>query len=327
MSELPKVLITNTVSPEEIKPLEGLAELIMGPSDGNLMPRDKVLALAPDLTGIINQAELKVDQELLDQAPKLKIVANVALGYDNLDVETMARRGVWATNVTDCFYLDTAEFTMGLLISLTRRIAEADRFVRAGKWNQFQPGIWDGMELRGKTLGIVGYGRIGKALARRARAFDMNILLHRRTTVNSPEYSSLDKLLNEADIVTVHTPINEDSLQLFNRHRFNQMKRGAFFINVARGPVVVETDLVEALQSCHLAGAALDVFEQEPTVHPALLTMDNVILTPHIAGGGTQSRFRARRLCAENIASVLQDKPPLTPVKTLHNWRGAFSSS
>lgn len=313
-SPLPRVLITNTVSSEEMEPLAELADLIMGPADGNLMPRHEVLKLAPTLAGIINQAELSVDQELLDHAPHLKIVANVALGYDNLDTDAMARGGVWATNVSDCFFLDTAEFTMGLMISLTRRIAEADRFVRSGQWNQFQPGVWDGMELRGKTLGIVGYGRIGKALAKRARAFDMKILFHRRTGVDSPEYCSLDYLLQHADIVSVHTPINRDSKGLFNRDRFALMKRGAYFINVARGPVVVEADLVAALETGHLAGAALDVFEQEPKVHPSLLGRENVILTPHIAGGGHQSRFQARHLCAENVAAVLRGEQPLTPV-------------
>ncbi len=311
-NNMAKVLITNAVSSREMEPLAGLAEVIMGPEGGNLMPREEVLAHCPYVFGIINQAELRVDRELLEAAPHLKIVANVALGFDNLEEQLMADRGVWATNTPTAFVVDTAEMTLGMIIGLARLIREADAFVRAGKWAGFQPGIWDGTRLQGKTLGIVGFGRIGKAVAKRAEAFGMRILFNRRTKVDHPAYRSLDELLGEADFVSLHTPLNDFSRHLINRERLGLMKKGAYLINISRGKVVEEQALVDALQSGHLAGAALDVFEEEPSVHGDLLKMHNVILTPHIGGGSRESRFQARHLCAQNVAAVIQGKRPLT---------------
>lgn len=308
---LPKVLNTVRCLPGEMAPLEGLAELIEGPGDDSTLRREEVLERAPELVGIINQGELKVDAELLARAPQLKVVANVALGYDNLDVSLMTRQSVWAVNAPDFFYIETAEFTIGAMIALTRRIHDAHAHVRAGHWKRHEPWHWDGITLAGKTLGIVGYGRIGKAVARMARGLNMNILFHRRTPSDDPGYRSLEALLSESDVVSVHTPANADSIGLFNRERFAQMKPGAYLINVARGSVMVEADLAEALSSGHLAGAALDVFEKEPEVHPTLLTLPNVLLTPHLGGCGTENRARARFHCAQNVAAVLRgERPP-----------------
>lgn len=311
-----KVLITNAVPADVLAPLAGLAEVIQGPAGGILMPRAEVLQLAPTLRGIINQAELVVDEELLDAAPQLKIVANVAIGVDNLDLDLMARRGVWATNVPDAFVASTADCTLALILSLLRRINQADAYLRSGKWlgDGFQPGVWDGILLAGKTLGVVGYGRIGKAVARRARAFDMRVIFHSRMPAADEGYRELDALMAEADIVTLHTPLTAETRHLIDAERLAKMKAGAFLVNMARGPVAHEQALVDALLEGKLAGAALDVFEFEPAVHPALLEMPNVCLTPHIGGGTRESRSQARRLCAENIAAVLKDKLPITPV-------------
>ncbi len=311
-----KVLITNAVPADALEPLAGVAEVIQGPAGGRLMSRDEVMWHAPGLHGIINQAELQVDEALLDAAPQLRIVANVAIGVDNLDLDSMEKRGVWATNVPDAFVESTADCTLALILNLARRISQADRYVRAGQWPQdgFQPGVWDGMLLAGKTLGIIGYGRIGKAVAKRARAFEMRVIHHRRTKSRDPAWRSLDALLAEADVVSLHTPLTASARHLMDGARLSRMKRGAVLINMARGAVVQEQALVEALQAGRLAGAALDVFEFEPQVHAALLQMPNVCLTPHIGGGTRESRRAARRLCAENIAAVLQGKRPLTPV-------------
>ncbi len=301
----------------------------MGPEGGDLMPRKEVLVYCPDLFGIINQAELKADRELLDAAPHMKIVANVALGADNLDVQLMAERSVWATNTPTTFVEDTAEMTLGLIIGLARRIREADAFVRTGKWERFQPGIWDETRLKGKTLGIVGFGRIGKAVAKRARAFVMRILFHRRTKVDHIEYRSWDKLLAEADFISLHIPLNDFSQRLINKECLGLMKKGAYLINILRGRVVNEQALVDALNSGHLAGAALDVFEEEPRVHGELLKMHNVILPPHIGGGSRESRFQARYLCAQNVAAVIQGKRPpasFNKVKAKYSLRGIWGS-
>lgn len=313
--ELPLVLITNAVPPDVLAPLAGVAEVILGPGGGDLMPRDEVLRLAPRLAGIINQAELRVDAELLDAAPRLKVVANVAIGVDNLDLPLLRARGIVATNVPEAFTESTADCTLGLMLAVARRLVEADSFVRAGQWRDFQPGRWDGSLLSGKTLGLVGYGRIGRAVERRALAFGLRVIhFDPRSDGSSPGYCPLEDLLAESDFVSLHVPLTPDTTRLFDAARIGQMKRGACLINIARGRVADENALVAALQSGHLAAAALDVFEGEPRVHPALLQMPQVILTPHLGGGTRESRAQARRLCAENVAAVLTGRPALTPV-------------
>lgn len=311
---LPRVLITNTVPDTVLEPLRGLAEVILGPDGGLTTPRDDVLQLAPELAGIINQGELRIDAELLDRSPRLRIVANVAAGYNNMNTELMAARGVWGTNTPDAFYEATADFTLALILAVARFLAKGDRYVRAGEWKRFEPGVWDGMLLSGKTLGIVGYGRTGQAVATRARAFGMNIIYTRRQIATDPACRPLDALLAEADFVSLHVPLLPQTHHLIDARRLAQLKPGAYLINMARGPVVDEEALVRALQSGHLAGAGLDVFENEPEVHPALLTMENVVLAPHVGGGTRESRQAARLLCAENVAAVLRGERPLTPV-------------
>lgn len=313
-----KVLITNAVPEIALSPLAGIAEVIQGPSGGRLMSREVVLSHAAELHGIINQAELRVDQALLDAAPHLKIVANVAIGVDNLDLALMEERGVWATNVPDAFVESTADCTLALLLNLARRINAADSYARSGQWTQdgFQPGVWDGLLLAGKTLGIIGYGRIGKAVAKRASAFDMRVIYHNRTPATDGDYRALDDLLAEADVISLHTPLTASTRHLIDARRLKQMKKGAFLINMARGAVVHEQALVDALLEGEIAGAALDVFEFEPEVHPDLLRLPNVCLTPHIGGGTRESRHAARRLCAENVACVLRGERPRTPVNS-----------
>lgn len=309
---LPVVLITNTVPAEALAPLKGLARVVLGPAGGDLMARADVLRIVPELTGIVNQAELKVDRELLEQAPLLRIVANVAIGVDNLDLALMQHHGVYATNVPHAFVEATADYTLGALLALGRRLHEADRYVRAGEWKGFQPGLWDGALLTGKVLGLVGYGAIGRAVAQRARGFGLRVIYHQRTPVDDPAYVALDQLLAEADFVSLHLPLNEDSRGLINASRLALMKRGSYLINAARGRVVDEAALVAALQSGHLAGAALDVFEHEPRVHPALLGMPNVLLTPHLGGGTHESRHRARFHCISDVARVLAGLKPVS---------------
>ena len=250
-----------------------------------------------------------VDEELLSLAPKLEVVANVALGTDNINLPLLDQRGIWATNTPTAFVDATADFTMGVIIGITRRIREADAFVRSGNWKSFEPGLWDGSILWDKTLGIIGYGRIGKVVARRAKAFGMHVIYNRRRSEDSSGFRKLEDLLHEADIITLHTPLDDDSHRLIDRDAIKLMKRGAYLINASRGKVIAE----HALKAGHLKGAALDVFENEPDVHPDLLQLPNVVLTPHIGGGTREGRFHARHLCAQNVALVLQGKRPLTP--------------
>ena len=312
----PKILITNHVPDDHLEPLLGLAEIIKGPSGGPMFSREEVLALAPDLVGIINQHELAVNRELLAAAPKLRIVANVAIGYNNLDILALDEAGVWASNCPDPFSEPAADHTIALLLAVARRVPEADAYVRSGQWARdgFQPGPWDGMLLGGKTIGIVGFGQIGRGVAKRAEAFGMRVVFHNTSGQNDPRYRTLEVLLAESDVVSLNCPLVPATRHLLNSQSIALMKRGAFVLNMARGPVVDENALAAALASGHLGGAGMDVAENEPQIHPGLLAQKNVVFTPHIGGGTVESRKQARLTCARNVAEVLQGRPPLNPV-------------
>lgn len=311
---LPKVLITNTVPQNVTAPLQDLAEIIMGPSGGDLMPREAVIALAPELKAIINQAELKVDKEFLDAAPQLKIVANVSIGTDNLDLPLLRQRGIIATNAPGFFSYPVAEYVIGGLISVMRRLKETDTFVRSDTWNTFQPGRWDGWTLKGKTLGIIGYGTIGRHLRKLAEAFGMRVLYHSPNNSNEAGYTELNELLPMVDALSIHVPLNPSTGGMINKAFISRLKPGAILVNTARGGVMCEADVVDALISKQLGGAVLDVFENEPKVSAALKTLPNVMLSPHVAGGTKESR-EASRLCAiRNVAAVLKGEAAETPV-------------
>jgi glyoxylate reductase len=265
---------------------------------------------------VLSQGELRVDAELLDAAPALKFVANAAMGIDNLDLAELRRRGIPASNTPTAFAESTADHTLGLMLDMTRRISESDRFVRTGKWARggMEPLRWEGTLLGGKTLGIIGYGRIAKMVERRALAFDMEVIHTKSSPHDHPGYRSLDTLLGEADIVVILVPLTPGTRQLINAERLAKMKRGSFFINVARGKVMDEAAVVAALQSGHLAGAAFDVFEDEPVVNEALFTMNNVVLAPHIGGATKEQRRRGRLEASGEIARFLKGEERLFPV-------------
>ena len=267
----PKLLVTKDVPRNYLEPIIDAVELIVGGTETSLMPRDEVIDLLPHLDAIIDQIELQVDQEILDKAL-------------NLNTNLMEKHGVWATNAAEPFALATAECTFGLLLCLARRLPEFDRYVRWGDWKMAVPGNHNGILLSGKTLGIIGYGKIGKVVAQRARAFNMSVIHHRLQNTKDSNYRSLTDLLIESDFVSLHTPLTQDTKKLINEERLALMKKGSYLINTSRGPVVDESALVIALQNGHLAGAAIDVFENEPYVHPGLIKMENVILTPHLGG-------------------------------------------
>lgn len=312
----PRVLVTLKIPMEDLSPLEGLAEIVMSPYDWQVMPRDEIVGLLGDCVGLISQGELRVDDEILDAAPNLKIVANAAMGIDNLDLKSLTRRGIWATNTPAAFVESTADLTLGLILSTVRRICEGDRFVRRGDWeaNGFQPVRWEGRLLGGKTLGMVGYGKIAKAVEKRAQAFGLRVIHCRTRPDDHPNCRSFEELLAESDIVGLFVPHSPTTHCLINERTLAMMKPGAVLVNVARGKVVDESALVEALRSGHLGGAGLDVFEAEPRVHPDLTTMENVTLTPHLGGSTREDRRGGRMEAAENVARVLRGELPLTPV-------------
>lgn len=311
-----RVIFTRKQAAEGLEPLGG-AEIVMPRGDAIVLSRDEVLAAVAEATAIVVFADLRVDDELLDAAPRLKIVANVARGFDNFDLDALERRGVYATNVPDAFTVPTAESALGLLLMTMRNLARGDRFVRAGSWTLFEPGRWDGQTLEGKTLGLVGYGKIGQAVAHRAAAFGMTIVFHQRTPGDQDTYRwlPLDELLAISDVVSLHTPATPETRHLINEDTLARMKSGSVLINTARGSVVDEAALAAALERGHLAGAGLDVTECEPAVHPSLLALDNVVITPHLGGGTVESRQAARACAIANVAAVLAGQPPLNPIR------------
>jgi glyoxylate reductase len=264
----------------------------------------------------------RVDGPVLDAGPGLRIVANIAVGFDNIDLAAARSRGVIVTNTPDVLTEATADFTWGLILAVTRRIAEGERWLRRGEWSGWALDFMLGSDLRGKQLGIIGLGRIGRAVAVRAGAFGMRVAF---TTLDAaarePEPGdaawvrmNLDELLSSSDVVSFHVPLTPDTRHLVDRRAILRMKRRAYLVNTSRGPVVDEAALAWALREGLIAGAALDVYEQEPRVHPDLLGLENVVLAPHLGSATVETRTAMADLAARNVLAVLSGAPPLTPV-------------
>jgi glyoxylate reductase len=262
-----------------------------------------------------------IDRAVLDAAPALKVVANVAAGYNNIDVVHARSRGVVVTNTPDVLTESVADFTWGLILAITRRLAEGERLLRRGEWKGWALDFMLGSELRGKQLGLIGCGRIGRAVAARAAAFGMRVACTTRreadgaSTNSGPgEMMSFDRLLITSDVISLHVPLTQETRHLIDKRALARMKRSAFLVNTARGPVVDEAALAWALQQHLIAGAALDVYEHEPAVHPDLLSLENVLLVPHLASGTIETRSTMAELAVDNVIEVLAGRPPLTPV-------------
>jgi len=271
-------------------------------------PYDAVLCLLTDT----------IDADVFAAAPQAKIFANYAVGFNNIDVAEAKRRGVVITNTPDVLTDTVAEHTFALILAITSRIAEGDRFVRAGKYDGWAPMMLLGTDLKGKTLGILGAGRIGSRVAHHARrGFDMNIIYYdvRRNDHFEEEYAAVyhespDALLKEADVVSIHVPLIDATRHLINAERLAMMKPSACLVNSSRGPVIDEKALVEALKQGVIRGAALDVFEEEPKLAPGLAQLENVVLTPHIASATLEARSKMGDVAAENIIAVLEGREP-----------------
>ncbi len=287
----------------------------------DVLPRPELIARLRGKDGLICHIVSAIDDEVLAAAPTVKVVANVAVGYNNIDVDAARRRGVVVTNTPDVLTETTADFAWALLMAAARRVVEADRFVRSGQWDRW---LWDllwGADVYGKTLGIVGFGRIGRAVARRALGFNMRVLYQDAVPADAAAERDLrasrvelETLLRESDFVSLHTPFLPETRHLMNARTLRLMKRSAILVNAARGPVVDEAALVRALQEGWIAGAGLDVFEEEPKVHPGLVPLTNVVLAPHIASASLDTRVAMATLAVRNCLSVLDGKAPLTPV-------------
>jgi glyoxylate reductase len=266
--------------------------------------------------GLISVLNDPVNAEVLGSTTGLRVVSNIAVGFDNIDVAAAHARGIVVTNTPDVLTEATAELTWALILSVTRRIGEGERLVRRGGWKGFALDFMLGMELRGKQLGIIGRGRIGRAVAARAPAFGMTVVFaarEGRSSADLPELS-LDELLVSSDVVSIHTPLTPSTRHLIDRRALARMKRSAFLVNTSRGPVVDEEALAWALEEHLIAGAALDVYEREPQVYPGLLELENVVLAPHLGSATRETRTAMADLAVANALAVLQGRPALTPV-------------
>lgn len=314
------ILISNILPPESLAVIPPNVQVDYHDSD-RVLGKDELVRRLRGKGGLVCHITSTVDDEVLAAVPGLKVVANVAVGYNNIDVAAARRRGVIVTNTPDVLTETTADFAWTLLMTAARRVVEADHYVRSGQWTAWKWDLLWGADIHGKTLGVVGFGRIGRAVARRAQGFGMRVLYHDTVAADPAAErelratrTDLDTLLRESDFVSLHTLLAPETRHLINERTLRLMKRTAILVNAARGPVVDETALARALSEQWIRGAGLDVFEDEPRVHPGLLSLPNVTLAPHIASASLDTRIAMGTLAIRNCLAVLDGQPPLTPV-------------
>ena len=282
------------------------------------LKEEELVEKVRDVDALLTLLTDRVDGELMDTAgPQLKIISNYAVGYDNVDMKEATDRGIVVTNTPSTEVNEAvAEHTWALILSLARRIVEADEATRRGGYKGWEPGIFLGTGLLGKTLGIVGLGRIGSMVARRAKGYNMTVLYNKRSRDEEAEkelgatFVELDELFAKSDFVTLHVPLTEETRHMINKESLAKMKKRSYLINTARGPVVNEKDLAEALRSGQLSGAALDVFDNEPDINPELIGMENIVLTPHIASATWEAREKMGEQAVSAILDTFQGKKP-----------------
>ena len=283
-----------------------------------LVDEDSVADFIGTADGAVTLLANPITSRVLDRCASLRVVGNVAVGFDNIDVSAAEQRGVWITNTPDVLTEATADLAWALVLAVTRRLREAETYLRSGKFDGWGLELLLGTGLQGKTLGIVGFGRIGRAVARRALASGMRVVATDVRPLDHLELEvelvELEVLLAESQVVSLHAPLVESTRHLINEERLGLMPRGSVLINTARGPLVDEEALAKMLSSGHLGGAGLDVFEHEPQVHPALLDRSDVVLLPHVGSATVETRSRMAELAARNVIAVLEGREPPTPV-------------
>ena len=313
-----KVYVTRQLFPEAMEVLERHADVEVFEGVDNAIPRDLLFSKVEDVEGLLPLLTDTIDAEVMDAGRDLKVISNYAVGYNNIDLEAATERGIYVTNTPGILTDTTADAAFALLMAAARRIPEADRHIRAKKWiHAWGPRMFIGTDVHGKTLGILGMGRIGSAISRRAKGFDMKVVyndIYRREDLEEElgiTYKSREEVLRESDFISLHVPLTPVTHHMIGVDELAAMKETAILINTSRGPVVDERALYEALRDRVIAGAGLDVFEAEP-VDPdsLLLSLDNIVLTPHLASGSIETRTKMAVTAATNLVSVLQGKEP-----------------
>lgn len=313
-----KIFVTRKIPGEHLEKLKTAGYEVFISKLSRSLTGEELVEKVKGMDGLLTLLTDRIDGDLMDAAgPQLKIVSNYAVGFDNIDVKAASDRGIVVTNTpSDEVNEAVAEHTWALILSLARRIVEADEAIRRGTYKGWEPDIFLGNSLIGKTLGIVGLGNIGSMVARRAKGYKMKVLYYKRTRDEKTErelgvvFAGLDELLKKSDFISLHIPLTEETRSMFNFQTLNKIKKCAYLINTARGPIVCEEALVGVLKSGRLKGAALDVFENEPNVHPDLIAMQNVITTPHIASTTIEARNKMGEMAVEGILATLSGKKP-----------------
>ncbi|NLN17727.1 MAG: D-glycerate dehydrogenase [Firmicutes bacterium] len=315
----PKVYVTRQIPDEGMKLLYEKFDVYVNPHD-RVVTREELLRDVKGKDALLCLLTETIDAEVFEANPNLKIVANYAVGYNNIDVAEATKRGIPVSNTPGVLTDTTADFAWALLMAAARRVVEGDKFTREGRFVGWAPMLLLGHDVHHKTIGIVGFGRIGQAVAKRAMGFEMKILYYDVNQMPevarqyNAEYRELDDLLRESDFVTLHVDLNEHTHHLIDERALGLMKPNAYLINTARGPVVDEAALVKALRENRIAGAGLDVFEDEPALAPGLAELDNVVIAPHIASATKETRGAMARIAAENVIAALEGRKPPTIV-------------
>jgi glyoxylate reductase len=311
-----QVLVTRQLPGDGLNKLKEIADVDVNNRETPL-PREELLERVKNKDGILSLLSDRIDAEVMDAARNLKVISNYAVGFDNVDLQAATRRGIYVTNTPDVLTETVADLTWALILGVARRINEADQFLRSGKWIGWAPQLMLGNDVYHKTLGIIGLGRIGSAVARRAKGFHMRLLYYSRTQRDNLEreleltYMSLEELLKEVDYLTIHVPYTPSTHHLIGKQELHQMKPTAYLINTSRGRVLDERALYNALEDGIIAGAGLDVFENEP-IDPKnpLIDLTNVILLPHIGSASVETRIVMANLAITNLKTALEGRPP-----------------
>lgn len=317
----PYIYITRKLPDAAIEAIQQKYEVKMWEHEDIPVPRERLLSEAKKADALVTMLSDSIDESVLTAGNKLKVVANLAVGFDNIDVKTASSKGIAICNTPDVLTDTTADLTFALLMATARRIVEAAELVKQGEWKSWSPLLLAGHDIHHKTIGIVGMGKIGETVAKRATGFDMNILYHNRTRKPEIEqklgavYATFEELVATADFIVCLTPLTAETKNMFIREVFQKMKPSAILVNVSRGPVIDESALFEALVAGEIAGAGLDVFEKEPihANHP-LLKLSNVVALPHIGSSSVETRVTMMKLCLKNIETIIEGKEPKTLV-------------
>ncbi len=320
----PLVTVANVFPDAALRRLHERCDLNYNHS-GQSLNREQMAQAAAESVAMITYLSDKVDAQVLKQSEDLKIIANYGAGFNNIDVEAARKKEVWVTNTPGVLHETTADLTWALMLGIARQIVPADRYTREGKFEGWGAKLFLGHDIHGKTLGVIGCGEIGRAVARRASGFNMRVLYHQRKRLPAKEeellnaeYVSLDELLEESDFVTLHVPLTDETRYMIGRDQLVAMKPSAYLINTARGKVVDDAALVEALRDGTLAGAALDVFEDEPELTEGMTELDNILIPPHIGSASYETRDRMAHLVVDNVFDALDGN---TPRSLVPGWK------